>query len=468
MSEWTLIIDNTDDVFDALRHNHQLKMGAEIRELALIAQASDEYQVDETRADAAAEKLIQGGADGTATIGDFLAIEIAGLLQISPTTAALRISETLNLRDRHPELWAFVHAGTVRPWQALKIAARCVTAGLSGDAAKWVDHQLAISVTTLGWTRALRTLEGLIVSADTELAAERARIRREQRQVYVGDHAYGGSILFARLDTEDALALDQTISDLSNALAAAGSTEPVDQRRATALGILADPRAALDLLTGAGNGTPTNRTATLVVHIAAEPNCAHRDPRALLGQASGLRGTGAGTGASVTSTDQRSVIANDLTAFAPRFTARIEGVGPLDGETLRRFLGHSRVTVRPVVDLNTAPAVDAYEIPARLREHVQARNPVEAFPFSARRSPGLDLDHTDPYQTSAPPGTLQTRAENLGPLSRRVHRAKTARAWNVVQTEPGTFVWTSRHGFRYEVSPHGTLALGRIKQRQAA
>ena len=429
MSEWTLIIDNTDDVFDALRHNHQLKMGAEIRELALIAQASDEYQVDETRADAAAEKLIQGGADGTATIGDFLAIEIAGLLQISPTTAALRISETLNLRDRHPELWAFVHAGTVRPWQALKIAARCVTAGLSGDAAKWVDHQLAISVATLGWTRALRTLEGLIVSADTELAAERARIRREQRQVYVGDHTYGGSILFARLDTEDALALDQTISDLSNALAAAGSTEPVDQRRATALGILADPRAALDLLTGAGNGTPTNRTATLIVHIAADS----LSPET---QAAG--------------------------------TARIEGVGPLDRETLRRFLANPRVTVRPVVDLNTAPAVDAYEIPARLRHHVQARNPVEAFPYSARRSVGLDLDHTDPYQTSAPPGSHQTRAENLGPLSRRVHRAKTARAWNVVQTEPGTFVWTSRHGFRYEVSPHGTLALGRETLHQAA
>ena len=118
MSEWTLIIDNTDDVFDALRHNHQLKIGAEIRELALIAQASDEYRVNETRADAAAEKLIQGGADGTPTIGDFLAMEIAGLLQISPKTAALRISETLNLRDRHPELWAFVRS-------AAPFACRC-------------------------------------------------------------------------------------------------------------------------------------------------------------------------------------------------------------------------------------------------------------------------------------------------------------------------------------------------------
>lgn len=46
-------------------------------------------------------------------------------------------------------------------------------------------------------------------------------------------------------------------------------------------------------------------------------------------------------------------------------------------------------------------------------------------------------------------------------MSRRVHRAKTARAWRVEQTEPGHFTWTSPQGFRYLVTPHGTTALGR-------
>ena len=145
--------------------------------------------------------------------------------------------------------------------------------------------------------------------------------------------------------------------------------------------------------------------------------------------------------------------------------ARIEGVGPLDLTTLRRFLGHSQVTVKPVVDLNTIPPVDHYEVPVRLRQHVLARNPVEAFPFSARPASGCDLDHTIPYDWTTPEGTEQTRADNLGPLSRRVHRAKTARLWQVEQWQPGWYTWTSPHGFQYEVGPYGTTALGRPQPR---
>ena len=88
MSGWVLI-SGRDDVFDALAENRQVLFDAEIRELALIAQACDEYTVDPSRADAAAEKLIQGGADGTALVGEFLALELGGLLQISPAAAAI-------------------------------------------------------------------------------------------------------------------------------------------------------------------------------------------------------------------------------------------------------------------------------------------------------------------------------------------------------------------------------------------
>lgn len=424
MDGW-LLIDDAEDVFDALRQNHRVKTDAEVRELALIAQACDEYTIDASRADAAAEKLIEGGAPGTALVGEFLALELAGLLKISPTVAALRIREVLNLRDRHPELWAFTVAGGVEPWRAVKVADRCASAGLSADAARWVDHQLVLALGALPWARAHRSLEGLIVKADPALAADRARLQRERRSVFVGDHAHGSSVLFARLDTADALALDQTISDLANALAAAGSTEPVEQRRATAFGVLADPQAALGLLTGAGDGRPTNRAATLVVHIAADT----------------VESTASGV-------------------------ARVEGLGPLDAATLRRFLADSHVVVRPVVDLNTVPAVDAYEVPDRLREVVLNRNPVEVFPFSARPARGLDQDHTIPYDHNAPPGSLQTRLDNIGPLSRKVHRAKTARVWQVEQTGCDTFRWTSLHGFRYDVTPDGTFALGRLPRSE--
>lgn len=426
VSDW-VTIDPSDDVFTALGENHRLLADAEVRELVLIAQACDEYTVDETEAGAASEKIIDGGAEGTTRIGEFLALEVAGLLEISPSVAVMRIRDTLELRDRHPELWARVQLGGVRPWQAFKITRRCAGAGLSLEAARWVDRQICAAIRGLGWVRSMRALDGLIVQADTTLAAQRAQWQRERRMVVVGEHADGGSILYARVDIEAAQALEETISDLANVLAAHGSTEPSEQRRATALGILADPKAALDLLTGHGDGTPTNRAATLVVHIAA---------------------------------DSIDAIEGGV--------ARIRGLGPLDTATLCRFLGHDRLTVRPVVNLNTVPPIDAYEIPVRMRQQVCARNPVEVFPFSARPAETLDLDHTVPYEWGSPPGSRQTRPDNLGPLSRRVHRAKTARLWKLRQPEPGVFLWTSPHGFRYEVTPEGTTSLGRFPTPDAA
>ncbi len=51
---------------------------------------------------------------------------------------------------------------------------------------------------------------------------------------------------------------------------------------------------------------------------------------------------------------------------------------------------------------------------------------------------------------------IGTRSSNLGPLSRRVHRAKTHGGWRLEQPEPGVFTWTSPHGLRYQVSPLGS------------
>ena len=74
MSGWVVVADPSDDVFDALRENRSILRDAEMRELALIAQACDESFVDEALAGFATERLIVGGADGTACIGEFLSM----------------------------------------------------------------------------------------------------------------------------------------------------------------------------------------------------------------------------------------------------------------------------------------------------------------------------------------------------------------------------------------------------------
>ena len=69
------------------------------------------------------------------------------------------------------------------------------------------------------------------------------------------------------LDTPDALLFDQTVTRIAGDLRELGDTEDLDVRRARAVGILADPQYALDLLSGRepqhpATGAAVRRTST--------------------------------------------------------------------------------------------------------------------------------------------------------------------------------------------------------------
>jgi hypothetical protein len=141
---------------------------------------------------------------------------------------------------------------------------------------------------------------------------------------------------------------------------------------------------------------------------------------------------------------------------------RIEGVGPVTIDQIRRFLAssHCRIRVQPVLDPNPAP-VDSYEIPARTREALRLRNPASIFPYAPTTSRTMDLDHTIPYRPpdrGGPPG--QTGLHNLGPLSRSHHRLKTFGRWRPRQPEPGLYLWRSPLGWIYLTTNTGTHDLG--------
>lgn len=142
---------------------------------------------------------------------------------------------------------------------------------------------------------------------------------------------------------------------------------------------------------------------------------------------------------------------------------RFEDVGPVTVAQVRRWLAATGcdIRVQPVIDLADETAVDAYEVPARLREQQRLRTPASCFPYSAATSRRMDLDHTVPYLSPArggPPG--QTKIGNLGPLTRREHRVKTHSRWRVRQPEPDTYVWRSPYGACFIVTRAGTLNLG--------
>ena len=81
------------------------------------------------------------------------------------------------------------------------------------------------------------------------------------------------------------------------------------------------------------------------------------------------------------------------------------------------------ISVKPVIDLSAGHIpVDAYEIPASLREQLLLRYPGGCFPYAAAVSRKMDIDHTIAYLSldkGGPPG--DTRIGNLAPFVRGHH-----------------------------------------------
>lgn len=143
--------------------------------------------------------------------------------------------------------------------------------------------------------------------------------------------------------------------------------------------------------------------------------------------------------------------------------ARVEGIGPVTLTQVVALLGHTNVSVKPVIDLNANHPVDGYEVPVRMREQLQLRSPHSAYPWSGNTSRRKDLEHTEPYvprERGGPPG--QTRVGNLGPLERRAHRLKTfARGWRHHQPVPACSCGAPPHGYWFRVDHTGTHQLGK-------
>lgn len=362
-------------LFERLDRTTQSIVAAEIERVETIHQLCLEFSaVDEDAYGEAAEKLIYRGADGTPPVAEFLSLEVGALLGISPGSAAGLIGDVLNCFYRHPMMWEAVRSGAVRWYRACQVISEVNRAGLSFDDAQLVDARITGRLPALPPGRATRLLRGLITAADPARARAREQAARDRRHVTLWAPMLGdGSCcqLTGMLDAPDTLRLDGTLDRLAKVLAADGDDRSLDHRRATALGILADPTRAAQLLMGAS--APSQHRTTVVLHL----------------------------------TDQH-LIDNTL-------AGRLEGHGPLSRETWTELLGHDRVTIRPVVDRVAMAPVDSYEIPDRIRDAVTWRSPVDAFPYGAQPSRGLDLDHTVPYDHSlgAPPG--QTRVDNLPP-----------------------------------------------------
>jgi hypothetical protein len=102
--------------------------------------------------------------------------------------------------------------------------------------------------------------------------------------------------------------------------------------------------------------------------------------------------------------------------------------------------------------LGIPPEVDRYRPTPAHRRFVTTRDRTCRHPGCTNQAGWADLDHVVPHNR----GDL-TRCTNLCCLCRRHHRLKThAHGWTYTALEPGTYLWTSPHGYQFLRDHHGT------------
>ena len=230
------------------------------------------------------------------------------------------------------------------------------------------------------------------------------------------------------LDLTDALDLDTTLQDPAADLAALGCTESLDVRRSMALGHLdrlARGQDTLDLQ--ADDPDPTTTTVPATPAMPAMPGARMTDRRLVL---------------HVHLAD--TAIARLEQTRAMITVAQVQSWCTEPATT---------VTIQPVIDLNTNPHTNAYEIPDRTRDHVILRDHTCMFPWCTRPARRADLDHRQNWPEGA------TDAHNLTPPCRRHHRTKTHTTWTYDSPEPGVYEWRSPHDHHYRRDPTGTTDL---------
>jgi hypothetical protein len=354
--------------------------------------------------------------------------EFAARLGIPTGAGQQMILESLETRHRLPHLWARVQAGHVQAWRARRIASR--TLHEPADVATSVDHEIAPIAQRVG----LGTIDRLIDEALLRLHPEEAELRREQArehrrvELHTDNTADGLAHIDITTDTLDALDFDTAVAAIAHRLAQHGDTDPLDVRRAKAVGILADPEAALALLTD----QPTQPTDAESAAKPARPGRPAR-PRKQLVLHVHLAET------AITGTEPVGRLDTTRT--------------PVLRETIRAWAGRGDVnlTVVPVIDLNDNVQVGQYEIPDRIKRRVELTRPTCAHPWCNRPAENCDKDHVVPYDTDGP-----TSTDNLAPLCRRHHRLKTLTAWDYDILAPATYLWTSPHRRKYLVDNTGT------------
>jgi hypothetical protein len=246
LDEMDVTKQSTAQLADLVVVTHKAHQAAGCRMLILAAAWADTHPKRDPKLNESGKPCPGGdrgrtfGADSNPEASEFCPIEFGALQATSTASAALLISDALDLRHRLPLIWHRVEAGEAAPSKARRVAQ--VTRQLSDQAASMVDRGIVEHMATLPWTRFLLVLSSLVIQAEPKAAEQRAQAAERDRFVRAAQaNAAGLKLLIAQANAGDVLTFMAMENRIADILAADGDPDPVDVRRSKAIGILAQP-----------------------------------------------------------------------------------------------------------------------------------------------------------------------------------------------------------------------------------
>ncbi|NYG60132.1 hypothetical protein BJ980_003055 [Nocardioides daedukensis] len=461
------------------------------------------------------------GGEGTPGVAVFAVEAYAATAGLSTGTAAQILSDALDLQHRLPRTWARVVALELPAWTAAQIARD--TTRLSHNCVNWIDHQLdhrgyrpkAVDETT---RQAIATFHPELMKKP-----ETGKDDWDVRVNHDAGYAPGTSRLDAIGDSLDLEKFSQLINDEATTLGRLGDPDTHAQRKAKALGVIADRHATCqdtldltgsdDLDAPAGRGTrpatpedcPADYTKNSVLDAMAAA-------RAAAEAGAGTGDTSGPTLADVLADAQATAEAAFDAATAARAASVAAGFGdpihPTTGAPLpatRSYVTaklHLHFTLADIIrtlrgDLDPdTKVVDAGRLGAQLLSLVQ--DWLSRLGSNARITPVIDLTETWAVDQHDPPDRMreqvqlrdqhcvfpyctitanrtdldhidaydphgppgQTNPDNLACLCRSHHRMKTFAGWTYRREPDGSYHWTDPYEQRWRVTPgQGTTPL---------
>lgn len=387
--------DTAAGVLDSVRASRALVLAEEASQLQLAVDWAGMHSVDSIL-DAACfgDSPIPVAGPGAPLIAEFSVAEFAAALCVPTEVGKSYLGEAVELAHRLPRLWGRVLALELPGWRARRIAAQ--TIGLTAEAAAYVDVHIAHVAHKIGPAGTERLVDEAIArfmpdqaEAQRQDAADRIHLTVDHRQV-----SYAGtSRIHGELDVSDALDLDAAITARAARIKDLGSTASLDRRRAQALIDLVRRQDTLDL---EGDTTEESRPARvsreLVIYVHLHPD--------------GITARVENTGSLVTAAQVKAWCTNPYT----------------------------RVTIKPVIDLNQHVQADGYSVPDSLKEVTGLRDKTCVFPWCTRPARRCDHDHVIPHAAGgltcscniAPPLSATSPAEDP-PRRLDLHHHRTGR-----------------------------------------